>query len=596
LGGLGLVCACAYDDTLRAYLDAHFWLPYSKQLPYFAKKNVRRTAEPYAGMTNDSGDGPLAKLRDAYQSISSGDQGVPASARLPQAMAAARADKSLSAKEREEVELIDAKVEMRAEEADDSDTLEGAQRKLEQFLRTSRVPAFRSEARCWLAHVYYLRGNQTAAGKIYLDELNRNGSNMSRETILNSLHMNYSYDGGPQLLAHLGEYFDTSGHATFAIQLATNPHWNPYSDTNNSLHNDEVQKTYGRIRGLLEKHADLLKSATGADSLAALGMRTALRMGDPPGALQIAREVPASAEVREGPDFNWMLASAHFLTHDYAAAELPLLAVFQSSRSSPTQKASAAYGLCGVYEKSGNVVEQIRFALWLHTESGRNPWEPQNGIADQTVYWAASGFDLGLLLDDEASIEDIDSFLKRYPDVPGVRLVRYSLAVRLTRENRYQEAAEIYSAINANRRAPRIRQMAALYAQASRSDLTAAQLAKAKYTFAEYLSANPNRIYYNDALWYGMQRYALTASTDSRLTREERDKLIAKERALQDDQDERWRAYVLLKSVVDDEGKTGLGRKAAELAITCLRGLSDRFGRQEEVHKADRELSAWLRQ
>jgi hypothetical protein len=375
----------------------------------------------------------------------------------------------------------------------------------------------------------------------------------------------------------------TPAHAAFAIQLATNPRTD--SGAIDGPKREDAQHTYERIRGLLEKHSDLLGSDTGDDSLAALGMRTALRMGDPPGALQIARELPADSGVRADPDFNWMLASAYFLTHDYAAAAPTLLNVFRLPRSTATQKASAAYGLCGVYEKTGNAVEQIRYALWLH-EPGKTLWDEPNGIDDQTIYWASSGFDLGLLLDDEASIDDIEAFLKQYPDVPNVRLVKYSLAVRLSRENRYAEAAQIYSAIHASRRAPRLKQLAALYGQTT---------AEAKYNMAEYLSANPDRIYFNDALWDRLQRYALTASNDDRLTREERENLTAKERKLQDDQDERWRAYLLLKSVVDEEGKTDLGRKAAELAIRCLRGLSDRFGREEEVRKADRELSVWLR-
>ena len=95
----------------------------------------------------------------------------------------------------------------------------------------------------------------------------------------------------------------------------------------------------------------------------------------------------------------------------------------------------------------------------------------------------------------------------------------------------------------------------------------------------------------------GLQRYALTGSTDSELTREERDKLTAKERKLQDDQDERWRAYLLLKSVVDAEGKTELGRKAGALAIHSLSvSLSERFGRQDEVPRdAVMALSTCLR-
>ncbi len=67
------------------------------------------------------------------------------------------------------------------------------------------------------------------------------------------------------------------------------------------------------------------------------------------------------------------------------------------------------------------------------------------------------------------------------------------------------------------------------------------------------------------------------------------------ERTLKDDQEERWRAYLILREVIDGAGKTDLGRKGAQLAVRCLRGISDRFERQDEIRKADIELSNWLR-
>src|SRR5262249_43636161 len=163
---------------------------------------------PFAGMTSAEGNGPLEKLRRAYRGLDI------ATAR--QALAAAQADRSLTLKQREEVALIGAKIDMRAGEADDGQLLEIAKQKLQALLKTAGSPEFRSEARGWLAHIYYLLGDQTAAGKIYLDELNRSGSNLSRETLLNSLQMNYGYDGGPELIEHLAEYFDTPEHAAFA--------------------------------------------------------------------------------------------------------------------------------------------------------------------------------------------------------------------------------------------------------------------------------------------------------------------------------------------------------------------------------------------
>jgi hypothetical protein len=118
----------------------------------------------------------------------------------------------------------------------------------------------------------------------------------------------------------------------------------------------------------------------------------------------------------------------------------------------------------------------------------------------------------------------------------------------------------------------------------------------AKYRLAEFISANPSRIYFNDALWHGLQRFALIASSDSRLTLEERQILVSNERKLKDDQEELWRAYLILRDIVDEAGKTDLGRNAAQLAIRCLRRISDRFERQDEIRKADIELSNWLRQ
>jgi hypothetical protein len=308
-------------------------------------------------------------------------------------------------------------------------------------------------------------------------------------------------------------------------------------------------------------------------------------MGDLPEALEISAKVPGNAEIRHDPDFEWMLASVHFLSRDFAAAEAPLLGLFQSARATRSQKAAAAYGLCGVYWKTGNFVEQIRFAMWLRAlptdDDGRRFSYPTE-IDDQSVYWAVSGWDLDLLLDSVAPDEALESFLDRYPGEKDERLVRYSLAVRRARENRYEEAAEIYNSVMATLRAGRMHQIAALYSEANRTDLAPAQLQQAKYKLAEFIAANQEKIYFNNRLWRGYQRYALTATTDSRMTREEREKAIANERKLKDDQEERWRAYLILRDIVLDEGKTA-------------QGISERFGRQDEIEDATDELTERLR-
>ncbi len=118
---------------------------------------------------------------------------------------------------------------------------------------------------------------------------------------------------------------------------------------------------------------------------------------------------------------------------------------------------------------------------------------------------------------------------------------------------------------------------------------------ESKYRVAQFIAANPERIYFNDRLWEGLQRYALTAATDSRLTKEERETLSAGERKLKDDQEERWRAYLILREVVRDAERPALRRKAAGLAAQCLMGISERFGREEEIRAAEGEMRRAMR-
>lgn len=592
----GSLWACGFDDALREYLSAHFWLPFAKKASDFARKGVRRADIPYAGIGLAEGPSPLARMRAAYAAVCLRGNSVYNPQEFARILEAARNDASLSRREREEAELIDAKIDMRLGDENDVEPWNRALAKLKAFLKTARSPEYRSEARGWIAHIQYRLGNQTAAGKIYLDELNRAGSNLSYETLVNSLRMTYGYDGGPELLAHLEDYFDTPEHAAFAIHLATNPHRD---------RNQEVQgyapvalnqpPPYSRLKKLLEKHAGLFATNRGAAMLAVLSLRVALNAGDPAAAVRLAANVPEDAPVRTDPDFQWMLASANFLSRDYPAAERSLLSLYESKRANSDQRAAAAYGLCGVYEKTGDQVEQIRFALASRAMNYSRQYGPYalgtgSTIADQTVYWAMSGWDLGMLLDAEASIESLRQFLEKYPSVPEVRIVRYSLAVRLARENEYDEAARVYESVKAARRAERMRLLAKLWREVT----TGADRMAAKYAMAEYLSANPDRVYFNDRLWYHLQRYALFASRDGRLTRAERDRMTAAERKLLDDQEERWRAFQMLREVARDGGRTELGKRAARLAIVCLRRLSERFGREDEIRRADLELSGWL--
>jgi hypothetical protein len=250
-----------------------------------------------------------------------------------------------------------------------------------------------------------------------------------------------------------------------------------------------------------------------------------------------------------------------------------------------------------VYWKTGNVTERIRYALWLHTldREERLGLSYTGQIDDYTVYWNCSGWDLGMLLDAEAPIETMQQFVESNPKLEDIRLVQYAIAVRLTREDRYDEAASIYQEIHAIVRAPRTRRLAALYSEANRQDLTDNQRCEAKIRLAQFLSENEDRIYYNDTLWGGLQRYAFRASGPGDTTHEERDNLAARERQLKDEQEEYWRAHLILRDVVREAGRNAIGKKAAALEVDCLRRINtDRFGRSDEIRAADLEISKWL--
>lgn len=594
---LGLAGACPFDNTLRAYLHVNFWLPFAKGGSAFARPDVSRVSVAYAGMTRAAGASALDQLRKAYQEIAAPNNADLDTVPLRRVLAEARATPGLNGRQREELDLIDAKIDMRAGHADRPKLLESARAKLQDFLRRARTPEYRSEARGWLAYVHFLLGNQTAAGKLYLDELNREGSNLSRETLLVSLRRTYGYSGGEQLLEHLDEYFDTPEHATFAIQLVTNPQWErgwvePPSQ-GPSVESRPVP--YARIQKLLEMHAGLFRGTPGS-TLLLLGMRTALRAGDPAGALRLALAAPAQPAVQRDPDYLWMLASAHFLSRDYAGAERPLQELFRSLPRDSSRRAAAAYGLCGVYQKLQNPAGQLRFALWLWTtgrESG-NAYKTNTYVGDLSVYWAASGWDLSLMLEDQAPTEVLEAFIRDNPQAQGIRLVKYALAVRLTREQRYDEAAAVYQEIGAVVRAPRLRRLAALAHEAERQDQGEAERLQARFRLAQFISDNPNRIFFNDSLWSGLQRYAMISSEEGCYTRQEREAAIARERKLKDDQEELWRAYRILRDVAAETADPTLRRSAVTLGLRCLRGLSERFGREAEIRKADIELSALL--
>ena len=130
-----------------------------------------------------------------------------------------------------------------------------------------------------------------------------------------------------------------------------------------------------------------------------------------------------------------------------------------------------------------------------------------------------------------------------------------------------------------------MRKVAALYAD---------QSTEGKYALAVYLTENDERIYFNDRLWSMLQTYAIVGDQDASFTKAERERQLAMERKLRDDQEERWHAWQLFRQVVQEAGPTPLGKKAAQRAVVNLRRISQRFGREADIRAGDIEMSKWL--
>ena len=136
--GLSLAWACPFDSTLRAYLNTYFWMPFAKHPGSFERPNVRRISAPFGGMGEADNNTTLGRLRASYQRLSTPafDQPTPEAnsfAEIRGALAAAQADTSLSLRDREEVSLMDAKIDMREGQPETPELLESAKRKFQMF-------------------------------------------------------------------------------------------------------------------------------------------------------------------------------------------------------------------------------------------------------------------------------------------------------------------------------------------------------------------------------------------------------------------------------------------------------------------------------
>jgi hypothetical protein len=124
-----------------------------------------------------------------------------------------------------------------------------------------------------------------------------------------------------------------------------------------------------------------------------------------------------------------------------------------------------------------------------------------------------------------------------------------------------------------------------------------------RYAYGASLAEHSERLFFNDLLWQGLQRYAFLQQrsdwerTPALLSEEETRFLLKNERRFKDAQEERWQAYLVLDEVVEQAGHSDLGERAARKAIECLDRINtERFGRETEIQASKRGLASWLRQ
>jgi hypothetical protein len=622
---LGLVAeACGYETTFRAYLGKRFWRPfyrYAADLKQGLPKE-RKTNVPYAGMATGGGSAGLRNARQFYQSVVLSPPYIytdPEIARLRTALSDARPS---GVAETQELDLLRCKIELRAAKLKDAPGLQRAEACFESYLKQPKLPSWASEARGWLARTYFLRGLRAKAAKIYLDELKIESSNVSREILLNSLASLYPKENRPELLKKdLPEYFDTAAHALFAADLITNPNsWEMEKP-------DSVKTVNALITELivrLENRQSLFQGDAESDALALALMRAATRQGAPASTLRYADRIPESSVVRDTPEYNWLVGVARFQENDYQGAEKLLIKVLQSKTSDHRHRQFAWNALIGVYAKLNQPVDQLAATFEAALLATEEDWEHRAEMESAGINgWV--NLDVAYLLDVQLADAELQKYLERFPDkgkrlatvYPRERtpaeLVQYALAVRHARREEFERAAQIYQQLHAAARARRMTRAAKLAEAAQNTSVSNEQQLQARYDYAAFLADNSDGIFFNDSIWKHIQGWTFQVepgqvdaygtpvtsglSRQEAMTPEEADRFNQLERRLRDEQEEYWRAYLILNDVIERAGATPLGRKAAEKAIFCLRKIAvHRFGRAQEIRAADIRISNWITQ
>ncbi len=610
-----LILGCGPYLTFRAYLTRTFWDPMHYMMRSFVPA-PGAGAVPFAGYLATTVPAPLAELREAYRRLAS-PGGTTDSTAVQEAGAAderALATNRLTGTDLEEARLIDCKIGLRLA-GDDAEKLAEVQHKLEKFIGSSPAPAFASEARGWLARTLYLQRHYVLAAKIYLDEVGKPESVLSRDTLVSSLRWVYSA-GAVDFWNHPEEFFDTPRHALFIVNLITEPR--------RSWESLEVRRRAGEETGrkvlrLLQDHKGLFKSGPDSEALVLALMRTSFYLGDPASALTYAKSIPGSKSLGQNPEFQWMIAAARFIGHDYAGAEAPLLKMLRSPIAGGADRRTAAQALIGVYLKTSRPADAL-WAAFIEESDQSDRSEEDGNFESPRMQWCdwCSTLDLPYLLDARLTGNELREYLRKYPEPVGPPMsvfnwqqtqkfsapqaVRYSLAVRLARQGEYSEAARLYDEVGAKERAGNTRVLAELDARARNTSLPEPERLGALYKCGAFMADMPDRLFFNDLFWKGFQREAFLVQYSDQpwlnnphnapgVTRKERETILADDRRLRDEQEERWQAVRVLERVAHESNDPKLQRKAALKILDALQHINmERFGRKREIRAA---ISRW---
>jgi hypothetical protein len=649
LGAAVLSYGCGTYTSQRAYLDRCFWQPFTQ----YVKQTVQhwRSREPevrafagYAGTASASA--LLAEARSAYCRLGKtieelGEDMMPNEVfeMLPfdavrKSIEKARSEKSLTSEEKDELELLAAKVDLREGSIGDKERLLSAQSRLRAFLQRAATSPYRSEARGWLASACYRLGQYSEAAKIYMNEYTTEDSNFESQSLNASLRLVFK-KAKPTLAAHISEYFDTPEHALFVIQIISNP---MFEGRDPQL----MRQNGSAILREMEKHRHLFAKKEDAEKLALAMMRVSLAMGDMGRLLQYAGEIPAASKAAKTMDYYWMVGCANFLSRNFAAAEPPLRKMLTAPDASLLRKGKAAMALVGVYDQLHRPLDKLDAALKWEEIQGRHaqiengaymaadkdqnriikrhlpdePWandEPSDFEHEMNplMPFVDLAFDLSILLESELTIEQLQQYYDAHPKSDPI--VPYSLAVRYARREKYDQAARLYERAGDKARPQRMMKLQALYDATQARSRTPEEIQQGRFDYALFLSRNTCRVFFNDRLWPMIQGFylrdtkSLIADEASEyeknwfdwpqfsLSREERDRVARQLRILQDEQEEYWRAYHIFNEIVNSAGATSLGRQAAREAIRCLDHINPRFGRKEEIEAEINRLIKWLK-